>query len=147
MTPQTHPLRFALAVAAALLTLTSCADGIAADDMWARPTAPGAESAAFYGVIKNDSGGETTLSEYYSPACGRLELHHTEMTDGVMEMRPADPAAVVMGDGDSLTLEPMGLHLMCLELVEPLVDGETITLEMTFEGVEVMQVDVTIEDR
>lgn len=127
--------------------LTSCADGIAADDMWARPTAPGAEAAAFYGVIKNDSGGDTNLSEYYSPACGRIELHSTEMTDGVMEMRPADAAVSILGDGDSLTLEPMGLHLMCLELVEPLVDGETTTLEMTFEGVEVVIVDVAIEDR
>jgi copper(I)-binding protein len=146
MIPQTK-LRFAAAICAAALLMSGCADGIDTSDMWARPTAPGAESAAFYGEIVNNSGDDTVVGHYYSPACGSIELHTTEMVDDVMQMRPADPDVAALDDGETLELKPRSYHLMCLDLVEPLVEGETVSLELTFEGVEVQVFDVPIEDR
>lgn len=146
MTPKTN-LRFAAAICAAALMLSGCADDIDTSDMWARPTAPGAESAAFYGEIVNNSGEDTVVGHYYSPTCGTIELHTTEMVDDVMQMRPAEPDVAVLDDGETLVLKPRSYHLMCLDLVEPLVEGETVSLELTFEGVEVQIIDVPIENR
>lgn len=146
MTPKMK-LRTLAFVAVAAVAATACAQGVSAEEMWARPTAPGATNAAFYGAISNDSGEDSEIGHFYSPVCGRIELHNTEMTDGVMEMRPADPSISQLSDGDSITLEPQALHFMCLDLQEPLVEGEKTTLEITFEGVEVIVVDVAIEDR
>ena len=143
------PLRILFAVLAVALATGACAvgDDIDVEDPWARPTAPGAENAAFYATFDNNSGETDLLIDGYSPVCGRMEIHRTEMVDGVMSMERATAADLRVGNGDSLVMEPGGLHVMCLDLREPLVEGESISLELTFESNGVLIFDVPIEQR
>lgn len=133
-----------------LALLASCGSGgnaLDAQDFWARPTAPDASTAAFYGTVTNDGDVQISFDDGYSRACERIEIHQSTNTDGVMSMSPADPAATQLDPGETLTLEPMGLHVMCIGLAEPLVEGSTVDLEMTFEGAGAFVLEVSVEDR
>ena len=91
----------ALIVAFAAL-LGACGDSgeIGIEDPWARPTAPDADSAAFYVTFENNSGESDLLIDGYSPACGTIEIHRTDVTDGVMSMSRATVAELSVGNGD-----------------------------------------------
>lgn len=51
--------------------------------------------------------------------------------DGMMTMQPIDRLPVPAGD--SAVLEPGGYHIMLLDLVEPLAEGESIEITLEFE--------------
>jgi copper(I)-binding protein len=92
----------------------------------------GAVSAA-YMVIANNGGASDKLVSASTDAAGVVEIHTVEMTDGVMQMRPLADGLEIPANG-SVTLEPGGFHIMLMDLQESLVDGETITLTLTFES-------------
>ncbi len=136
-------------LAALVLLLAGCGDdaGVQVEQVWARPTAPTATNAAFYATITNQSAADDQLVAFSSPSCDEIELHRSEMTDGVMRMRPADAADSEILDGHTRTLAPGGLHLMCLGLREPLIEGETTKLDLTFINGGDIVVEVAIENR
>lgn len=148
MTPEAR-IRWALPVLAAALLLGSCGTGddIEVADPWARPTSPGADTAAFYATFDNNSGDSDLLIDGYAPVCGRVEIHRTQTDDATESMERASAADLRVEDGDSLVFEPGGLHVMCLDLKEPLVEGESLSLELTFERNGVLIFDVPIEQR
>lgn len=49
----------------------------------------------------------------------------------MMQMQPVEDISVPAGE--TVSLEPGGLHLMMLDLAEPLEVGTTIELTLTFE--------------
>ncbi|MBT8212044.1 MAG: copper chaperone PCu(A)C [Acidimicrobiia bacterium] len=132
-------------VIVAATTLAGCGSGGASiDDVWARPSPPTAENAAFYFIADVEDG--DTLIAADSSACGRTELHISQMQDGLMTMRPADTGQLTATDG-TLILEPGGLHVMCMQLVEPLVEGEEVDLTVTFEQAGDIKLKVSVENR
>jgi len=102
-------------------------------DSWARATPPGAESAAFYGVVTNLSGESDQLVGVSSPQCEMAQIHETTHSDGVAGMAPAGADLLSLNDGEKLTLEPGGLHVMCMGVSEPLVEGADVQVEFKFE--------------
>ncbi len=148
-TPRSGSAGVAVFVVAFAALLGACGDSgeIGIEDPWARPTAPNADSAAFYVTFENNSGEDDLLIDGYSPACGTIEIHRTDMVDDVMTMSRATVADLSVGNGDSLVMEPGGLHVMCLDLLEPFVEGETASLELTFDKTGVLTFDVPIEQR
>ncbi len=50
----------------------------------------------------------------------------------VMRMR-ALPEGLPIPAGATVVLEPGGLHLMFMDLHRPLVEGDTVTITLTFE--------------
>ena len=134
-----------LGVIVIVAAITGCGSGGASiEDVWARPSPPTAENAAFYFTAEVDEGDRLIGAE--SPACGRTELHISQMQDGLMTMRPADTGQLTATDG-TLVLEPGGLHVMCMQLVEPLVEGQEVDLTVTFEMAGDIDLKVSVEDR
>jgi copper(I)-binding protein len=125
----------------------SAATELTVIDPWTRPTAPGAESTAFYAVVENQTGADDRLVGADSPACGMTMLHSSVNTDGVMSMRPADPQELVVAAGDRLALEPGGLHVMCMGLTEPVEDGDLVSMTLEFERAGSMVVEARAERR
>lgn len=124
---------------AALLTVTvlgsalvACTGGgMKVSDAWARTSMGMDLAGAAYLVIKNDTGKDDALLGVKSTASAKAELHETKMAaDGTMGMSPV--AEIPVAAGASATLEPGGLHIMLIDLVEPLVAGEKIELTLTF---------------
>lgn len=73
---------------------------------------------------------------------GRAELHTHIMDGNTMMMRQVDSYDIPAGQ--SLTLSPMGDHIMVMDLVEPLKTGETLAVTLGFEDGSVKQIDVPV---
>ena len=128
----------------------SCGDdptGLIVSDPWGRPTAPDADKGAFYVEINNSSGADDQLTGASSPVCDKTELHTTTMNDGIMSMTPATDELLRIRAGDSLVLEPGGLHVMCLGLTSPLAEGEPVELQLYFAVAEPLEIMVSVEQR
>ena len=75
-----------------------------------------------------------------------------EMEDGEMEMDMSDVMEMVevgridLPAGETVSLEPGGLHIMMLELPAPLENGDTFDLTLDFETAEDQVITVTIGD-
>lgn len=120
---------------------------VSAGEAWIAPTPPGADAAAFYLTIVNRSGADDRLLSASSSRCGVAEIHQSEEVDGLMSMGPASIEKLDLPDGEQLTLEPLGLHVMCRELVEPVVAGESIDLTLEFDRAGPVTVTAVAEQR
>ena len=66
-----------------------------------------------------------------SPAAEAAQIHKTESVDGVMKMREAGPLEIpAMG---TLEMKPGGYHIMLMGLKQPLKEGDTLEVTLTFE--------------
>lgn len=100
---------------------------------WARPAAPGTPNSAVYGLLVNLQGEMDTLVSASTGAAEVVELHEVTMGEGdVMQMRPVE-GGFAIPPASYLELKPGGLHIMLINLTEPLVEGEQIELTLTFE--------------
>lgn len=66
-----------------------------------------------------------------SPAAARVELHVSEMKDGVASMHPVD--GIVIGPGQTVVLKPGGYHIMLMGLKYPVKKGGKIPMTLRFE--------------
>lgn len=122
-------------------------DGITLDDPWARPTPPNAETGAIYFVARNGTDADDVLVEATSPWCDHIEVHTTEWRDDIMSMYLAtDEQRVVPADTD-VAYEPAGLHLMCVDLTRPIVEGEPVTVTVTFATAGPIEITAAAEQR
>lgn len=147
---------------------TESGAGIVVADAWARSSPTLATAGAAYMMITNTGGGDDALVsvEVADTVAARAELHETRAagadgmgdtattmsapgggassTTPMMEMVPVDRIDVPAG-GAAL-LEPGGLHIMLLELVEPLEEGDDVELTLSFEVAGEMVVTAVVGD-
>lgn len=102
-------------------------------EAWARATPPGAEVAAIYLTVTNTGDAERSLLKIVSPASDLITLHRTSRTaQGTTRMWPMSGLAVEAGQ--TVRMEPHGLHVMLRSLKAPLVAGQKIPLTLKFDG-------------
>ncbi|WP_334146484.1 DUF1775 domain-containing protein [Hyphomicrobium sp.] len=106
---------------------------LAIEGAWTRATADGAKVGAGYLTIRNTGSAADTLVGIKTSVAGRGEIHDMTMTDGVMRMRHL-PDGIEIPAGGNVTLQPGGMHLMFMDLKEPLVQGATVTVTLTFKS-------------
>lgn len=88
---------------------------------------------AGYLTISNTTDDPVTLRAASSPEVERIELHESEMQDGVMQMTPR-PEGFTVDPGAQVVLEPGGKHLMLFS-PEPSGDELQITLDFGTETI------------
>jgi hypothetical protein len=98
---------------------------------WARATPPGAATAAAYFTVTNRGAAADTLTAVETQAAGMAMLHKMEMDNGVMKMRMVE-GGIAIDPGTTVTLGPNGLHVMLMDMTEPLKAGGTLQLTLTF---------------
>lgn len=99
---------------------------------WARATPGGAKVAAGYVTITNTGRSADKLTGGTAAAAATFEIHDMTMTDGVMRMRRLD-GGLVLEPGATVALKPGGLHVMMIDLKQPLKAGETMKGTLVFE--------------
>ncbi len=98
---------------------------------YAYATAPAQKNGAVFATIKNLgiehlSGKDLVVMKAESEVSDRVELHTHLHENGVMMMRQVTDFA--LPDGTTLTLEPMGDHIMLFDLKHLLEEGDTFPL-------------------
>lgn len=134
-------MRLLAASLALLLTLSALPRAIAQhvvkgdiriSQPWARATPGGAKVAAGYLTITNTGRAADKLIGGTAAVSGAFELHDMTMTDGVMRMRRIE-GGIVLAPGATVTLRPGGMHVMLMDLKQPLKQGEKVIGTLVFE--------------
>jgi copper(I)-binding protein len=96
---------------------------------WARATT-GSTGAAYFRVVNKGAAADRLIA-LKTPVAEKAELHEDRMKDGIMEMRPIGPLPIEAGK--SATLKPGAGHVMLIGLKQPLKQGESFPLTLSFE--------------
>ena len=116
-----------LAACAALVALSAHAE-VTVKEAWIRGIASGQRATGAFMELTSPT--DATLVSVATPAAKTAEIHTMSMDNGVMKMRQMDSLAVPAGK--PVELKPGGYHVMLLELTQPLADGSTVPLTLTF---------------
>lgn len=103
------------------------ADAVSAGHAWARATAPGQNTAGVY--MELVSAADAALVGIETPVAARAQMHSMRMDDGVMRMRALEK--IDLPAGKAVKLAPGGLHVMLLDLKQPLKVGDTLPLTLS----------------
>lgn len=124
------PRRLLLAASAliALLALPAAAQ-VAVADAWIRGTVAGQKATGAFMQLTSLT--DMALVGAASPAAKVVEIHQMKQEGGMMKMNAVD--RVALPANKTVELKPGGYHIMMMDLTQPLRDGETIPLTLTFE--------------
>ena len=101
------------------------------DGAWARASIGGSKVSAVYLAVTNRGETVDRLVGAAAERAGHAMIHRSVVEDGVMKMRRA--GAIEIPRGESVRLEPGGLHVMLMEISSPLEIGERISVTLVFE--------------
>ncbi|MEX2476681.1 copper chaperone PCu(A)C [Marinobacter sp.] len=111
---------------------------------WSRPTPPGTPMGVGYMAITNSSDRDITLISVTTPRAGKVTIHESLMTDGIMRMKPLT-AGLPIPAGETVELKPHGYHMMLEKLTAPLEEGERVPLTLDFDGADDLDVELNVE--
>ena len=95
---------------------------------WVRAPMAGRAMTAGYGQLHNRCAHAVSVVGLHSAQARHVELHRTEITDGISRMRPVP--GLQLAAGQRVSLEPGGLHLMLHGLQPGVVPGSQLELEI-----------------
>ncbi len=102
------------------------------EEVWARPAPSAGGTTAVYFRITNTGSITDYLIAAQTPITGAVELH-THIIDGdVMRMRMVP--RVELPPGERVDFLPGGLHVMLIDLAQPLAEGDEFVLTLVFEA-------------
>ncbi len=107
---------------------SSVAEELLIEAGWVRPMPPSMRMTAGYARLRNVTDQAIELCEVTSPSFGLIELHRTEVVDGMARMR--QQLEFLIKPDETIVLEPGGLHLMLMRPSGAIAIGETITFEV-----------------
>ncbi|MGD8909501.1 MAG: copper chaperone PCu(A)C [Chromatiales bacterium] len=106
-------------------------DEVVIDGAYVRAVPPGQPNSAAFMKVSNKGGAAHALVAGSSPAAAVVELHTHTMEDGMMRMRQVEK--IDLPAGETVSLEPGGLHVMLIGLQQKLAPEKTIPLTLRFE--------------
>lgn len=131
---------FALALAAFVSTAVLAAD-LEVAEPWARASAGPARNGAAFLTLKNHGADADRLVAARADVADRVELHTHIMEGNLMKMREVE-GGIAVPAGETVMLEPGGLHVMFMGLKAPFKEGEHFPLTLVFE--KAGDIDVTV---
>ncbi len=98
-----------------------------------RATLPNAPVAGGFLTLTNKGSQDDRLVSVQTPIAKEGQIHEMAMEGDVMKMRQlAD--GIVIPAGQTVTLEPGGLHLMFMGLTGAIAEGDAVPVTLTFEN-------------
>ncbi len=104
----------------------------------------GAKTAAGYMSIANEGAQADRLIGVETDAAKATSLHMTEHgSDGVARMKPV--AALDIPGGETVVLEPGGLHVMLMGLTATLKEGDMVPAVLIFEHTGRIEIEFSVD--
>jgi hypothetical protein len=119
--------RFVLGLMLGLVAQGALA-AVTVKDAWVRGTVPGQGATGAYATLRSTE--DAKIVAVSSPAAKRAEIHRSDMSGGVMRMRPVPVVALPANRDVALQGER---HVMLLDLQQALGAGESVHLVFTIE--------------
>jgi copper(I)-binding protein len=122
------------------------AGNISITDPHARPTVPGQPGGAAYLTLENTGGSADRLVSVSSPVAQSAEIHTMRMDGDVMRMREA--GELPLAPAAKVEMKPgMGYHIMLNGLKQPLQEGASFPMTLTFEKAGKVEVPVVVDGK
>jgi len=120
---------------------------ITVNNVWIRPGEVDGPPTAAYMVIQNTGDGTDRLLSISADFSNTLEVHETQVTDGVARMVPQGNSIEIPADS-IVEFQQGGLHVMIMQLSDDLTAGQEVELMLTFEnaGESVIPAIVSVEE-
>ena len=118
---------------------------ITIDHPWSRATPPIAPVAGGYLTLTNNGGMADRLVSISSPLSERAEIHESTVSNGVASMRPVQNG-IEIGSGDTIELQPGGVHIMFLKPSRSLKEGERFAATLVFEQAGAIDVEFAVQN-
>ena len=99
-------------------------------DAWVRQTVPGQSGTGAFMKLTAPSGARLVGAS--TPAAGVAEVHEMKMEGDTMKMR-AVTGGLELPPRQTVELKPSGLHVMLMDLKQPIAKGGSIPLTLRFE--------------
>ena len=113
----------------AVLLQVQAPAAVKVEQAWVRPSVAGQQGTGGYMKLTAREG--QRLVGASSPVAGVAEIHEMKMDGSVMTMRPI--GALDLPAGRTVELKPGGLHLMLMDLKQPLAAGTTVPLTLVLK--------------
>ncbi|MBK8183044.1 MAG: copper chaperone PCu(A)C [Candidatus Competibacteraceae bacterium] len=136
---------FSLLFTCSALALAAGSGAIQIAKPQAAETPPGAKTGAVYFDVVNSGELDRLLSAEAKDIAGSIELHTTLLEGTLMKMRQVE--AVDLAAGETISFKPGGLHVMLIDLKQPLQAGQSFPLTLHLEKAGVLQVTVPVVKR
>jgi copper(I)-binding protein len=118
------------ALVCAALAPAAFAQSVKVENAWARATVPGQKTGGIYADLTSAS--DAALVAAGTPVAARAELHSMSMDGGVMRMRALP--RVELPAGKTVKLAPGGMHVMLVDLKQPLKAGDKVPLTLSVQS-------------
>ena len=105
---------------------------LAISDAWIREAPPGATVLAGYLRLANTGDKALVISAIRSQDFERIELHRTVVEEGIARMLPVERLEIP--PGDSISLEPGGMHLMLFNPARSLRQDDRVVFSVELAG-------------
>ena len=111
---------------------------------WARATPKGASVGGGYMTITNNGTAPDRLIGGSSPIADRFEVHEMSTDDkGVMRMRMLKDGLEIK-PGQTVELKPGGLHIMLVDLKQPMNEKDRVKGTLIFEKAGTVEVEYAV---
>ena len=100
------------------------------EDAWVRATVAGQQSTGAFMTVTSSSDGKLISAQ--SPAAKTVQIHQSTMKNDVMSMQPVE--FVTLPAGKAVSLDPHSYHVMLIDLVGQVKEGDKVPLTLTVEN-------------
>ena len=133
-----------LTVATLLSFNAYAASDIEVDNAWVRTAPPTAKVLAAYMEITNHDNQAQTLIGANSPQFKAVEIHQTQMHEGMMHMKAID--SIIFDSHETVSFEPGGYHFMLIKPKDMVHKGDKIKIELNFKDGSKVVVHASVKD-
>ena len=146
MTRRTPSVAVTAFAAVALLAVSACATDGSVDLGDAYSFTPAVDTTASYFDITNNSDEDDVLLAAEAEGFEDVQLHDTVVADGSASMVEQEEG-ISLPAGETITLEPGGLHVMLIGAENDLAEGDEVTINLTFENAGEVELTSAVRDR
>lgn len=114
----------------AFLSLPVTVDAVEVDRAWVRATLPAQMASGAYMTLTSAT--PARIVGVSTPQAGVAQVHEMTMQGTTMRMRAID--ALTLPAGKAVELKPGGVHVMLMDLKQPLRKGDKLPLTLRIEG-------------
>jgi copper(I)-binding protein len=105
---------------------------IVIEDAWVRASEYSAEAGGMTGIFaKITNNGDKTITLVGGSTDAAMMVQTHEVVDGMMQEKKG---GIEIHVGQTVTLQPGGLHVMLMNLTKPIVVGDKVDFTFKFEG-------------
>jgi len=100
------------------------------DDAWVRATVAGQQATGAFMTLTAST--DSKLLGVQSPAAKIVQVHQSSMKNDVMSMQPVE--SVALPAGKAVSFDPHGYHVMLIDLVAQVKEGDSVPLTLIVEN-------------